>query len=96
MCEFCKIINKQLPAYVVYEDEQLISFSDIAPIHEGHVIIVPKQHVECKTVESFVIMDMLIFMYFPDTIMMALDGHILRVSQSILIGLQRSLGIDCR
>lgn len=46
MCDFCKIINKQLPAYVVYEDEQLISFLDIAPIHEGHVLIVPKQHVD--------------------------------------------------
>lgn len=46
MCDFCKIINKQLPAYVVYEDEQLISFLDIDPIHEGHVLIVPKKHVD--------------------------------------------------
>ena len=46
MCDFCKMIYKQLPAYVVYEDEQLISFLDIAPIHEGHVLIVPKQHVD--------------------------------------------------
>ncbi len=46
MCDFCKIINKQLPAYVVYEDEQLISFLDITPIHEGHVLIVPKRHVD--------------------------------------------------
>lgn len=46
MCDFCKIINKQLPAYVVYEDEQVISFLDIDPIHEGHVLIVPKQHVD--------------------------------------------------
>ena len=46
MCDFCKIINKQIPAYVVYEGEQLISFLDIAPIHEGHVLIVPKQHVD--------------------------------------------------
>ena len=46
MCDFCKIINKQLPAHVVYEDEQLISFLDIDPIHEGHVLIVPKKHVD--------------------------------------------------
>ena len=46
MCDFCKIINKQLPAHVVYEDNQLISFLDIDPIHEGHVLIVPKQHVD--------------------------------------------------
>lgn len=46
MCDFCKIINKQLLAHVVYEDEQLISFLDIDPIHEGHVLIVPKKHVD--------------------------------------------------
>lgn len=46
MCDFCKIINKQLPAHVVYEDEQLISFLDIDPIHEGHVLIVPKRHID--------------------------------------------------
>lgn len=46
MCDFCKIINKQLPAHVVYEDDQLISFLDIDPIHEGHVLIVPKKHVD--------------------------------------------------
>lgn len=50
----------------------------------------------CKTVESFAIMDMLIFMYFQDTIMMALAGHILRESQSVLRGLQRKLGMACR
>lgn len=46
MCDFCKIINKQLPAHIVYEDEQLISFLDIEPIHEGHVLIAPKKHVD--------------------------------------------------
>ena len=46
MCVFCKIINKQSPAHIVYEDSRLISFLDIEPIHEGHVLIVPKQHVD--------------------------------------------------
>ncbi len=46
MCVFCEIINKQTPAHIVYEDEQLISFLDIEPIHEGHVLIVPKLHVD--------------------------------------------------
>ena len=46
MCVFCKIINKQSSAHIVYEDEQVISFLDIDPIHEGHVLIVPKQHVD--------------------------------------------------
>lgn len=46
MCVFCEIINKQAPAHIVYEDSMLISFLDIDPIHEGHVLIVPKQHVD--------------------------------------------------
>lgn len=46
MCVFCEIINRQSPAHVVYEDSQVISFLDITPIHEGHVLIVPKQHVD--------------------------------------------------
>lgn len=44
MCEFCKIINKQAPANIVYESENVIAFLDIDPIHEGHVLIVPKVH----------------------------------------------------
>lgn len=44
MCEFCKIINKQAPANIVYENENVIAFLDIDPIHEGHVLIVPKVH----------------------------------------------------
>lgn len=46
MCVFCEIINRQAPAHIVYENSQLISFLDIEPIHEGHVLIVPKQHVD--------------------------------------------------
>lgn len=46
MCVFCEIINRQSPAHIIYEDSQVISFLDIAPIHEGHVLIVPKQHVD--------------------------------------------------
>ena len=43
MCVFCEIINKQSPAHIIYENSKIISFLDIEPIHEGHVLIVPKQ-----------------------------------------------------
>lgn len=43
-CPFCKIIEKQAKAYVIYESENLIAFLDIDPINEGHVLIVPKLH----------------------------------------------------
>ncbi len=46
MCVFCKIIKRELPAHIVYEDSHLISFLDIEPINEGHVLIVPKQHAD--------------------------------------------------
>lgn len=46
MCDFCKIINKQLPAHIVYENENVIAFLDYDPIHEGHTLICPKEHVD--------------------------------------------------
>lgn len=46
MCVFCDIIKRKSPAHVVYENDQLISFLDIEPINEGHVLIVPKQHAD--------------------------------------------------
>lgn len=43
-CPFCKIINKQAEAHIIYESENIIAFLDIDPINEGHVLIVPKIH----------------------------------------------------
>lgn len=43
-CIFCKIINKQIPANIVYEDEKLLAFLDINPFNKGHVLIIPKKH----------------------------------------------------
>lgn len=43
-CIFCKIINKEIPANIVYEDNYLIAFLDINPISDGHTLIVPKKH----------------------------------------------------
>ena len=40
---FHKIINKEIPADILYEDEQVIAFRDIAPAGPVHVLIVPKQ-----------------------------------------------------
>lgn len=43
-CIFCKIANKEIPAKVVYEDEIVISYLDINPMHPGHTLIIPKKH----------------------------------------------------
>ena len=45
-CVFCKIIKRELPASIVYEDETCLGFLDIHPISEGHVLIIPKEHKE--------------------------------------------------
>ena len=43
-CIFCKIINGEIPAYTIYEDEHLVGFLDIMPAHEGHTLLIPKEH----------------------------------------------------
>ena len=43
-CIFCKIISKEIPAHIVYEDEHYLAFLDIRPLSPGHTLIVPKQH----------------------------------------------------
>lgn len=43
-CIFCKIINKEIPAEIVYEDALSLAFLDINPVHEGHTLLIPKEH----------------------------------------------------
>ena len=44
-CLFCKIIDRQIPASIVYEDERVLAFNDINPQAPTHVLIVPKRHI---------------------------------------------------
>jgi histidine triad (HIT) family protein len=44
-CLFCKIIARQIPASIVYEDDRVIAFNDINPQGSTHVLVVPKQHI---------------------------------------------------
>jgi histidine triad (HIT) family protein len=44
-CLFCRIIRKEIPARIHYEDEQTLAFYDIAPVAPTHVLIVPKAHI---------------------------------------------------
>ena len=41
---FCKIINWEIPAYKLYEDEYVLAFLDINPQTNGHTLIIPKKH----------------------------------------------------
>ncbi len=43
---FSKIVNRELPAHIVYEDEHTLAFLDIAPNTKGHTLVVPKKACE--------------------------------------------------
>lgn len=43
-CIFCKIVAKEIPAHIVYEDDHFLAFLDIHPKSPGHTQIIPKQH----------------------------------------------------
>ena len=43
---FTKIINREIPAYIVAEDEHNIAFLDIMPLVKGHLLVVPKKEVD--------------------------------------------------
>jgi histidine triad (HIT) family protein len=43
-CIFCKIVQKQAPSSILYEDESVMAFLDIRPVNEGHTLVIPKEH----------------------------------------------------
>jgi histidine triad (HIT) family protein len=45
MCLFCRIVNREIPASIVYEDERIVAFNDINPQASTHVLIVPRKHI---------------------------------------------------
>lgn len=45
-CIFEKIINGEIPAAKVWEDENFLAFLTIAPINPGHTLVIPKKHIE--------------------------------------------------
>lgn len=45
-CIFCKIVNKEIPSEIVYEDELVLAFKDIHPVTPIHILVIPKKHVE--------------------------------------------------
>jgi histidine triad (HIT) family protein len=45
-CIFCKIIAGNIPALKVFEDEESLAFLDIHPVTKGHILLIPKIHIE--------------------------------------------------
>ncbi len=44
-CLFCKIIAREIPGTIVYEDDRIVAFNDINPQAPTHVLVVPRKHV---------------------------------------------------
>ena len=45
-CIFCKIVRKEIPSYIIYEDDKCVAFLDIKPRSKGMTIVVPRIHYE--------------------------------------------------
>jgi histidine triad (HIT) family protein len=44
-CLFCKIVNKQIPCSIVFEDKEILAFRDINPQAPVHILIITKKHI---------------------------------------------------
>ena len=44
-CLFCKIIERKIPASIVYEDQRVLAFSYINPQSPTHILVIPKRHI---------------------------------------------------
>ncbi len=45
-CIFCRIARREAPAWIVFEDERSVAFLDLFPFTRGHLLVVPKRHVD--------------------------------------------------
>ncbi len=45
-CVFCDIIFGSEPASLIYEDDETVAFMDLFPIHAGHALVAPREHVK--------------------------------------------------
>lgn len=43
-CIFCKIVRKEIPSEIVFEDNNFLAFLDIRPLNPGHILLIPKHH----------------------------------------------------
>jgi histidine triad (HIT) family protein len=63
MCIFCKIVNGEIPNNTVHENEHFLAFHDLYPKAPIHILIIPKQHVDCfQDVSPQMMADMTPFM----------------------------------
>jgi len=44
-CIFCKIARHEIPAGIMYEDDDVVAFNDLNPVAPVHILIIPKKHI---------------------------------------------------
>ena len=44
-CIFCKIVRKEIPADIVYEDDKVLAFHDVKPAAPVHILVITKEHI---------------------------------------------------
>lgn len=44
-CLFCRIVKKEIPAQIVFENEHVVAFRDISPQAPVHLLVIPKKHI---------------------------------------------------
>ena len=74
-CIFCSIISKQVPSYIVYEDDKVIGILDINPVTKGHILLMPKEHIP-------------IFPVMPNDFLISMSKAIQLISQVMLSSLK--------
>jgi histidine triad (HIT) family protein len=45
-CVFCDIVARRAPGWIVYEDNRSLAFLDLFPFTRGHLLVIPKRHVD--------------------------------------------------
>ncbi len=58
-CIFCKIVNREIPSQIVYENDQIVIFKDIQPVAPVHLLAIPKQHIDNLCDPQLVAVDLL-------------------------------------
>jgi histidine triad (HIT) family protein len=69
-CVFCKIVNKEIYADIILDNEDVLAFADVNPVSPIHYLIIPKQH--CSS-----LMDM------PDNLMLSVHHSIKEVAKQL-------------
>lgn len=45
-CIFCKIVKKELPTKIVFENDDFVAFNDVKPVSPTHILVIPKVHIK--------------------------------------------------